>query len=227
VGKTDDFLMNRLVWIAALALTCSAPAAADHNFGIGVKAGTLGIGVEGTWRPPVVPWLDFRVGVNRYDYEDSGDYSGIPYDGSLGLDTYYASANLRFPLSPFRLTAGVYSNGNELELSSTGSGIYEIGGIPYDAADVGTLRSVTSFSGTAPYFGVGFDFTVLSKVGLNLDFGVLWQGDPDVTLTADGILAGDPFFQSALEAERLELVDEVSDYKAWPVVSLGFVFNFL
>ena len=30
----------------------------------------------------------------------------------------------------------------------------------------------------------------------------------------------------SLEAERLELEDEMSDYKAWPVLSLGFVYNF-
>lgn len=218
--------MKRLASLAIASLFFAAPAEADKMFGIGVKAGTLGIGVEGTWRPPV-PWLDFRVGANAYDFSDNGTYSSIPYDGTLALDSYYATANFRFPLSPFRVTAGVYDNGNELRLTSAGSGTYEIGGIPFDAADVGTLRSVASFSGTSPYAGVGFDFTVLNRVGLNLDFGVLWQGEPDVTLTADGIIAGDPLFQAALEQERQDIVDEVSDYKAWPVVSLGFVFNFM
>ena len=64
-------------------------------------------------------------------------------------------------------------------------------------------------------------------MGLNLDLGVLWQGDPEVAINADGVLASDPIFQSALEAERQELDDEISDYKAWPVISLGFVVNFL
>ena len=30
----------------------------------------------------------------------------------------------------------------------------------------------------------------------------------------------------ALEAERAELEDDISDFKAWPVVSLAFVYNF-
>ena len=64
------------------------------------------------------------------------------------------------------------------------------------------------------------------KVGLNLDFGVLWQGDPQVSLFADGPIASDPGFQANLEEERNQLLDEVSDYKAWPVLSLGFVYNF-
>ena len=223
--------MNRLTTIkatfaAALALSFATPAAADNNFGIGAKAGTLGLGIEGTWR--ALPWIDLRVGANRYDFDDDDTYSGIPYNGTLALDTVYGTANFRFPLSPFRVTAGLFSNGNELQLTSGApEGTYNIGGIEFDAADVGTLRSVSSFSSTAPYVGVGYDFTVMGKVGLNLDFGVLWQGEPEVSLTADGVLAGDPLFQAALEAERQEIEDDVSDYKAWPVVSLGFVFNFM
>ena len=205
-------------------LAFSGTAIADNDFGIGVKAGTLGAGIEGTWRP--VPYLDLRVGANVFDYDDTGSQAGVDYDATLSLDTVYATANFRFPLSPFRVTGGLFSNGNELELVSADSNSFEIGGTTYTAADVGTLRSVTSFGSTAPYVGFGYDFTVLGKVGLNLDFGVLWQGEPDVSIEADGLLALDPGFQQSLESERLELEDEVSDYKAWPVVSLGFVFNF-
>jgi hypothetical protein len=213
-----------LLTIAATLIAVSAHA--DHNFGLGVKAGTLGIGVEGTWRPPV-PWLDLRVGANSYDHSDNGSYSGIPYDGTLSLNSYYAAANLHFPLTPLRVTAGIYDNGNELSLTSSPSDIYDIGGIPFDAADVGTLSSLTQFRGAAPYFGFGFDFTMLNRVGLNLDLGVLWQGDPSVTLAADGPVAVDPLFRLALERERRDIVNELKDYKAWPVASLGIVFNFL
>jgi len=58
----------------------------------------------------------------------------------------------------------------------------------------------------------------------------LWQGDPSVTLEATGLETAPPqiqfFLEPALERERLALEDEVSDYKAWPVVSLSFVYNF-
>ena len=59
--------------LASIALLASGSAVAD--FGAGVKAGTLGIGLEGRWDPPV-PWFDLRVGLNRYDYSDNGDYAG-------------------------------------------------------------------------------------------------------------------------------------------------------
>ena len=210
---------------AALLLLVAGTAAADNNLGIGVKAGTLGIGVEGTWRP--LPYLDVRFGANQYSYDDEGSQAGVNYEGTLDLDTYHLTGNFRFPLSPFRVTAGIYSNGNELRLQNMESQTYNIGGTTFSAAEVGTLRSVTSFSGSSPYLGFGYDFSIFGKVGLNLDIGVLWQGEPDVTLTSDGLLADDPTFQQALEAERLELADEMQDYKAWPVASLGFVYNFL
>ena len=212
--------------VLAVALAASGSALADHNFGVGVKAGTLGIGVEGTWRP--LPYIDIRAGANQYDYTDNGIYGGVNYDAEINLDNYYVTGNLRFPLSPFRLTGGLYSNGNEFNARSGDNGaIIFIGGDPYPADAVGTVSAKASFDSTSPYFGVGFDFTVLGKVGMNLDFGVLLQGSPQVSIATDGLLSGDPTFEASLEAERAELENELDDYKAWPVVSLGFVFNFL
>ena len=206
--------------LAAIALLASGSAAAD--FGVGVKAGTLGIGLEGRWDPPV-PWFDLRVGLNQYDYNDNGDYAGINYDATLALDNYYLTANLKFPVSPFRFTVGAFSNGNEMQLLSTDT----LGGIWGNAVG---LESVTSFDSTAPYAGFGFDFELFGKAGLNLDVGVLWQGDPAVTLlpTNWDSLSGpeQALLQPIIDAERAQLEDEMSDLKAWPVISLAFVYNF-
>jgi hypothetical protein len=206
-----SFLSKAVVLTATLLL--GSNAIADDNLWFGAKVGTLGIGLEASWRP--LPWLDLRAGANQYDYDDTGSQAGINYDATLGLETFYTTANFRFPLSPFRMTVGAFSNGNEVQLVSQDMPSYEIGGIPYTPAEVGTLRF-------APYVGAGFDFNVFGRVGLALDFGVLWQGEPIVTLTSDGTLATDPQFADALEAERQELESEVEDFKAYPVVSIGY-----
>ena len=223
-------MKNLMTKAALVALVLIFSAAVNADIGVGVKAGTLGIGVEGRWSP--LPWLDLRLGANRYDYDATGVQAGIDYDATLALDTYFLTGNFRFPLSPFRITAGAFSNGNELQMTSqdTLGADFDIGGVPFSPADVGALQSVTSFDGTAPYLGAGFDFEAFGKVGFNFDFGVLWQGEPSVSLIATGLETAPPQVQAllvpALEAERLELEDEVSDYKAWPVVSLSFVYNF-
>ena len=199
-------------------------AAADHNLWMGLKAGTLGYGIEAAWRP--IPWFDVRLGANQFDYSDTGSQAGINYDADLALDTFFGTASFRFPLSPMRMTVGAYSNGNELLMTSDDAASLDIGGTIYPGAAVGTLTSSTTFDDVSPYVGVGFDFDVFDKVGLSLDFGVLWQGDPIVTLSADGVLGNDPLFLAALETERQELEDEMEDYKAWPVVSIGFNYQF-
>ncbi len=210
--------------LLSVAFCAAGAASADNSFGLGVKAGTLGLGLEAIWRP--IPFVDVRVGANSYEYGYDGPQAGLTYDATLNLDTVYATGNFHFPLSPFRVTAGVFSNGNEFDLASVDSGTFDIGGTTYTLADVGSLTSVVSFEGEAPYLGIGFDFTVLDKVGMNLDLGVLWQGEPQVTMQASGLLANDPTFLAAVEIERQQLADDMSSFKAYPVVSLGFVFNF-
>ena len=207
--------------LVALALLSAGVANADNDFGLGVKVGTLGIGLEASWKP--LPYMDIRVGTSSYDYDNDGRYGSIDYDAVFALDQYYATANFHFPISPMRISAGIYSNSNEFMLVN--DQLQDIGGYP--GGLIGTVTSTTTFEGTAPYLGVGFDFTLAGKVGLNLDLGVLWQGDPQVTLEVDGILNDDTDFQqNVLEPERQALEDDMSDFKAWPVISLGFVYKF-
>jgi len=211
------------VVVLALGALFTQGATADDNLWFGAKAGTLGLGIEATWRP--VPYLDLRAGLNKFDYDSSGAYAGIDYNTDLKLDSLYVTANFRVPLQPLRFTIGIFSNGNELVMASQGA-ITNIGGATYLPSEIGTLSSTTSFESTAPYLGIGFDFRAFNKVGINLDLGVLWQDSPIVTMTADGTLAGDPTFDAALEMERLALESDLDDFKVYPVISLGFAVNF-
>jgi len=205
-------------------LSCGVANADDSEWGIGIKAGTLGLGLEARWSG--LPYIDLRMGVNGYTYEDDGRQANVLYDADLDLETLFLTANFHFPLSPFRLTVGAFANGNEFNMVSTEPGDFNIGGDFYTGAEVGTLSSTTSFGSTSPYLGLGFDFELFGKAGLNFDVGVLWQDEPEVTLVATGLLADDPTFMNSLENERLQLEDDMSDFKAYPVVSLSFVYNF-
>jgi len=218
-------IFKSMAGVLVLAITFSGVASADDSqWGVGIKAGTLGLGFEGRWSG--LPWMDVRIGANGYTYEDNGRQADVLYDAELDLDTIYLTANFHFPLSPFRVTLGAFSNGNELNMVGAEPGDYNLGGQFWTQDQVGTLTSTTSFGSSAPYLGLGFDFELFGKAGLNFDLGVLWQGEPEVSLTANGTSFNDPAFQAALESERLELEDDISDFKAYPVVSLSFVYNF-
>jgi hypothetical protein len=222
--------LRKITLVTLLSCGFVGTANAADNLWLGLKAGTLGLGVEATWRP--IDWLDLRLGANSYEYDDEGSQAGINYDGTFTLENYYATANFRFPLSPFRLTAGAYSNANEIALMSVDPPpIMNIGGVPFPSTGVGTLTSLTSWDDVSPYIGAGFDFELLGKLGMSFDFGVLYQGDPIVVLGSDGPLMTDPspvgqLYRAALEQERLDLVDEADALKLYPVVSLGITFNF-
>jgi hypothetical protein len=219
-------IINKLAGVVALAIMSTGIANADDSeWGLGVKAGTLGLGVEARWSG--LPYVDFRLGANGYTYEDNGRQANVRYDADLNLETFFLTANFHFPLSPFRLTIGAMSNGNEFNMVSAEPGDFNVGGDFYTSNEVGTLTSRTSFDSTAPYVGLGFDFELFGKAGLNFDLGVLMQGDPVVELySTGGTLSDDAGFAASLEAERLELEDDMSDFKAYPVVSLSFVYNF-
>lgn len=217
-------MMIRTLLLTLVAGMSGLSAAADDDFWIGVKAGTLGVGIEAAWRP--VPYLDIRGGANYFSLDDDGTEAGVEYDGEIDLQTIYATANLRVPLSPFRVTAGIFSNGNEITLMNRDSATLTIGSTTYPAAAVGRLTVRGDFDSIAPYLGVGLDFRLFDTVGLIFDAGVLRQGSIKVTANANGPLASDPAFQAELEAERMELQNEVDDYDIYPVVSLGLSFNF-
>lgn len=220
--------MKTRTWgpLACVAVLAAAPhtAAADDDLWFGVRAGTQGLGLEATWRP--VPYLDLRVGGSRYDYDTTRTEAGIEYDLDIDLSTFYATANLRMPLSPFRVTAGIVSNGNEGRFLSLDSSTYEIGDTTFTAAEVGTLSGKVGFDSLAPYAGVGLDFRVFDTFGLHFDAGVMYQGAADVSLGASGPIAGDASFQQELERERVALEDEFEDYKLYPVLAASFSFNF-
>lgn len=218
-------IFKRMAGLSMLVILATGAAHADDSeWGIGLKAGTLGLGAEARWSG--LPYVDFRLGANTYTYSDTGREANVRYDADLDLETFFVTANFHFPLTPFRLTAGAFANGNEFNMVSAEPGDFTIGGDFYTADEVGSLSSNTSFDSLAPYVGLGFDFELFGKAGINFDLGVLLQGDPVVTMVADGLLADDAGFQASLEAERQELEDEMSDFKAYPVISLSFVYNF-
>ena len=218
--------MKKQITIALLGLGLlgAQSAFADDDLWFGAKAGTLGFGLEATWRP--VPYLDVRGGFNSYTYDSTAVEAGIDYDTSLNLDTFYATANLRPPMSPFRITAGLFSNSNEMSMVSQLSGTYDIGGMTYTAAEVGTINNVIGFDSTAPYLGFGADFRLANTIGLNIDVGVLWQGEPIVGMSVTGPIGQDPSFQAELDAETAALQSALDNFKAYPVASIGVSVNF-
>jgi hypothetical protein len=219
--------MKRFVAGAFIFLLSGTAAWAD--VGVLLKGGTLGAGVDVT--VGMSESLGLRLQANTFSYEDDFTESDVDYSGDIDLK----SAGLLLDWHPFsgvfRVSAGAYWNGNEATaVGRPTGGTYEINGQPYNATDIGSLNGRIDFESVAPYFGVGWASAPKSGRGMtfSFDLGVLYQGEPNVALTAVcGPTVPDcNTLQGDVAAEQASLQEDLSDYKFYPVVSFGIGYRF-
>lgn len=208
----------------ALLLLASVPSPAPAQLSVAPRIGTLGLGADVGLR--LAPVVTVRAGVGFVPIEPSGTYDDVTYDLSipgaftLGLDLHPGGRG-------FRLSGGVMMQTDDLSLESTPSDDVELGDQSFGPEEVGTLRGEVTSTDVAPFVAVGFGAHGRPGVGFFVDLGVGFLGDPEVELSADGALAGDPTFDAALEAEEARLEDEVDTWgRFYPIVNLGVRIGF-
>ncbi len=215
-----------LVGCAVPAMICCAtPVFAADDFGVSVKAGSLGAGAE--LSRAFSDKFSIGLGVNSYNYKTAKTESNVDYDMKFELQSVSLLASYHPFGGVFRLTGGALYNNNELKLDGkpTAGSTYNINGVTYTAAQVGTLTGALTFNKTAPYLGIGWGNRPGGKLGLTADIGVLYQGAPSLTLTATGALSN-PALASDLEQERKSAESDLGNFKWYPVVSVGVYFRF-
>ena len=201
--------IRNAVLVAALAAATGSAQAG----GIGVRAGTTGVGVD--LGGDVMPTLGWRLGLSGMNVNTDVDTSQVSYDakvkvltGSLLLDWS--------PLGPFRISGGFMPNNNKVDLTGRPSGG---GSFPPGSSLTGEVKPERSF---APYLGVGYGNVWTRGVNFYFDLGVMFQGTPEVSLTLN--CAPSPSCTAAqgqVEAERQRVQDKVDKYKYYPVANIG------
>ena len=134
-----------------------------------------------------------------------------------------------FPFgSGFRLSGGVVFNDNSIDATATTQATYTIGNTTYTAAQVGSLTGSIDFDDVAPYIGIGWGnpFSKESNWSFAIDIGVMYQGSPEASFTANGTLASNAAFLADLEREEQNLNDEMDEYKYYPVISCAVTYRF-
>jgi Autotransporter beta-domain len=203
-----EMKIRNAVLVAALAAATGYAQAG----GIGVRAGTTGVGVD--LGGDVMPTLGWRLGLSGMNVNTDVDTSQVTYDakvkvltGSLLLDWS--------PLGPFRISGGFMPNNNKIDLTGRPSG----GSFPPGSSLTGEVKPERSF---APYLGVGYGNVWTRGVNFYFDLGVMFQGTPEVSLTLS--CAPSPSCTAAqgqVEAERQRVQDKVDKYKYYPVANIG------
>lgn len=200
---------------ATLAVLSLVAAGSVQAAGIGVRAGTTGVGADVAW--DLAPTLSARVGYSalkwNYDVDTS---SGIEYDGQLKLSNLNTMIDFH-PLGPvFRLTGGVIFNDNR----------YDVRSKQFGGALSGTVEAGKS---AAPYLGVGWGTVAGAGVNFYFDLGIMFMGTPKATLAANCgslSLAQCAALQSQVAAEQARLQDELDNAKYYPVVNFGLTIGF-
>lgn len=188
-------------------------AGSTHAAGIGLRAGTTGVGGDIAWS--FAPTLSARLGYSALKWDRDVDTDLVRYDGELKLSNLNAFIDFS-PLGPFRLTGGLVFNDNKYDVRGERSG----GSIS------GTVKPGRS---AAPYLGIGYGN--VSGLGVNFyaDLGVIFQGSPRASLTGScGPLTGAACtsFQNEVAAEQARLEDELEDFKYYPVLNIGVTIGF-
>lgn len=212
-----------IVFGALMALHSGVVRAEGHA--VAAKAGFLGLGVEYTYQ--LRERISLRAGINGAEYGFDGVESDIRYDFDLIWDSLSFAVDFHPRKTALRITGGVLSSDNGLRAISRAAGNVVVGGTSYAPAEVGTLRAAIEFDSTAPFVGLGWDWSRNKRhFGMSFDLGVVSQGAPRVSLVADGTLIGDPQFESDIAAEEIELQGSLDDLDLLPYATLGFVFRF-
>ena len=198
---------GRSILVAVLA----AAAGAAQAGGVGIRAGTTGVGADLGW--DIAPTLGGRVGISAMNVNTDFDTSSANYDAKVKL----ANLNLFLdwsPLGPFRITGGFIANDNKIDLT----------GRPTSGVAAGTTLTgqVTPERSFAPYLGVGYGNVWTKGINFYFDLGVMFQGSPQVSsLTCQGNAAQCAAAQPQIEAERQRVQDELNRFKYFPVANIG------
>jgi hypothetical protein len=234
----------KLLWILIAAALVPASSFGQTQFGLGVSAGTLGVGVQGALS--VTQKSNIRVGGNFFSYSDTFSKDGVTYSGTLKLRsaqvTYDQFFGSLFHISPGAL---IYNNNQASGTASIPGGqTFTLGGTQYYSSAANPVTGTASLpfgNKAAPMilFGIGNLVPRGQKhFGFNLEAGVVYQGSPNATLNLGGSscltgpstgcvnTATDPGVQANVKSEQNTLNNDLKIFKIYPVVSLSFGYKF-
>ncbi|HWF92786.1 MAG TPA: hypothetical protein VN684_10915 [Terriglobales bacterium] len=213
------------------------------KIGIGVKVSSLGVGFEAAI--PVMSRANIRAGFNMFQYDRTLSQDGVSYVGKLNFRSSEAYFDW-FPFGgSFHLSPGVLLyNGNKITANASvpPNQTFSFNGQDYasDANDPLTGDAKLDFRRLDPAFVLGWGNLAprgRKHWSIPVEFGAVYQNVPRLLLNFSGSacdaggvncqpVAGDPSFQSNLQAERDKLNHDLAPFKFYPVISIGFGYKF-
>lgn len=202
-----------------------APSSVSGQLGVAARASTIGIGAEAAVELSERLVLRGGMGLTAFDVSTSFDSIAVDLEMpdswyNLGLDLYLNSA--------LRVGAGILFKSDDPTATARLEGPVDVGERTFTPEEIGTLTGVLDSNDRAPYLLIGFGKHTAQGLGLTLDVGAAFTGDPDVTLDAEGgTFSDEAELQSSLDQEAQDFEDDMKTYlRIWPILSLGVRLGF-
>lgn len=219
--------MRRFSLFAAL-IAFALPAAASAQVGVGLRASTTGLGAE--LAVALMPdHFTLRAVGSGFQYGFDGTEDGIDYEFDLELLNGGAFLDWHPFGGGFRFSGGAYYNENQIIANARPAQDFAIGGLSFTPDEVGNFNGVVNFNEFAPYAGIGFGNPVdkAGRVTFLFDVGLIYQGEPQVSLSTEGgLLSDDPLLLDEIAQEEAALQDDLSEFQYYPLVSVGLAVRF-
>lgn len=217
-------MSKKTVIALAVVAACALPTSASAQFGVGVRAGTLGIGGEAAIA--LGKHLAIRGGIGTTKYH----YDGTFNDKSFTVDTPPSIWNVGVDLYPglggFHVSAGVL-NRKKFDFTGSYTGSTVIGNNTYTGT-INLVGDMTNQHETAPYGAIGFGRTAKSGLGISLDLGAAAMGDGAVTFRtatctlSNGTSCANAQFNSDVKAEETKINGDIGGFlKLHPIINLS------
>jgi hypothetical protein len=235
-----------LLFFTAISIFSPAQSESSTPFSavaVGVKASFLGIG--GEIATPLSHTFNLRGGVNLFGYDRTFHKDGIVYAGQLKFRSGEAHLDWfpwggKFHISPGAL---IY-NGNQVtaNASVTSGQTFTLNDTTYtsDPSDPVSGTGKIDFKRAGPMLTAGFGNLIPRdnhRFSIPFEFGAIYTGSPRLALNLAGSacdqtglicepVAADPAIQSNVQAEQAKINKDMSAFKFYPVISIGFGVKF-
>ncbi|HIF24052.1 MAG TPA: hypothetical protein EYQ27_19630 [Gemmatimonadetes bacterium] len=195
------------------------PVVSAQGFGVAGRVGTLGVGGEVALGLTSAFVIRGGAGVSPFDpsvtINDVDVTLKLPQWYNVGADLYLGGS--------FRVGGGMLFKSEDPSIEGVFTANQDIGGRSFTPAELGTLTGVLASNSQAPYVLIGFGNHTSTGIGLFLDLGVAFLGDPEISLASSGGAFGDQAeLISRLNAEAADWEDQAGSYlNYWPILNIG------
>ncbi len=198
----------------------------SKGIGLAIKASTNGIGGDIVYN--FHKRMDIRFGYEQLRYKTNFSFSEESAEYDADADYKAGSLSLLFDFYPVKtifFTAGVGYNMFHGVLDGRAASAMEFGDILIPKEKIGTFNfQVDPSLQISPYLGIGFGRTlgIDKRVAFAFEIGGYYQGSPDITVNATGLLSptSNPDQQHEARLER-----QIKQYTVYPVLKFSLSYK--